>query len=312
VLIHRRRGWEIPESEATPQGLVLNRRRFLGALAGASALAACSREIDARELEQKLGSLPPALAAERNPAFTLTGPLTERAPTLLYNNFYEFSESKDVWRHVEPYEPEPWTVEVTGLVQKPVTWDIDEIRKLPLEERLYRHRCVEAWYMDVPWIGVPLSRLLARSEPLSKATHVRFTSLLRPEQMPGQEKRWYTWPYYEGLTLGEAMNDLTLATLGMYGSQLAKQCGAPFRVVVPWKYGYKGPKAVVKIELVDEQPKTFWNDKQPSEYGFESNVNPKLPHPRWSQASERSIDGAKSRETLLYNGYGEWVAGLYA
>jgi sulfoxide reductase catalytic subunit YedY len=312
VLIRRRRGWEIPEREATPERLVLNRRHFLGALAGASALAACSRAIDARELEEKLGSLPPLLAAERNPAFTLAGPVTERAPTLLYNNFYEFSESKDVWRHVEPYQPEPWTVEVTGLVQKPRIWDIDAIRELPLEERLYRHRCVEAWYMDVPWTGIPLRSLLAPSEPLAKATHVRFTSLLRPEEMPGQKKRWYTWPYYEGLTLGEAMNELTLATVGMYGAQLAKQSGAPFRVVVPWKYGYKGPKAVVKIELVERQPKTFWNDEQPSEYGFESNVNPKRPHPRWSQASERSIDGAKSRQTLLYNGYGEWVADLYA
>jgi len=312
VLIRRRRGWEIPDREATPEGLVLNRRHFLGALAGASALAACSRTIDARELEQKLGSLPAPLKAERNPAFQVAGKLTDRAPTLLYNNFYEFSEDKEVWRHVEPYHPEPWTVEVTGLVQKPRTWDIDEIRKLPLEERLYRHRCVEAWYMDVPWIGVPLGALLAPSEPLSKATHVSFTSLLRPEEMPGQKKRWYKWPYYEGLTIGEAMNELTLATVGMYGAELSKQSGAPFRVVVPWKYGYKGPKAVVKIELVDRQPKTFWNEKQPSEYSFQSNVNPKVPHPRWSQASERSIDGGRSRETLIYNGYGKWVAGLYA
>lgn len=167
--------------------------------------------------------------------------------------------------------------------------------------------------MDVPWIGVPLRALIAPTEPLAKATHVRFTSVLRPEQLPGQKKlRWYQWPYYEGLTLGEAMNELTLATVGMYGARLSKQNGAPFRVVVPWKYGYKGPKAVVKIELVDSRPKTFWNDRQPSEYGFESNVNPRVPHPRWSQASERSIDGAKSRQTLLYNGYGEWVADLYA
>jgi sulfoxide reductase catalytic subunit YedY len=159
---------------------------------------------------------------------------------------------------------------------------------------------------------VPLSTLIAPSEPLAAATHVRFTSLLRPEQMPGQAKRWYTWPYYEGLTLGEAMNELTLATVGMYGSRLARQNGAPFRIVVPWKYGYKGPKAVVRLELVDSQPGTFWNDRQPSEYGFESNVNPKVPHPRWSQASERAIDGGRSRETLLYNGYAESVAGLYS
>jgi methionine sulfoxide reductase catalytic subunit len=317
LLIRRPRGWEIPDRQATPEGayraFVASRRRFLGALAGAGAAAAigCHREMGSGELEEKLGPLPPALDAGRNPTFTIDGEPTEQGPTLLYNNFYEFTEDKEVWRHVRSFEPRPWTVEVTGLVQKPRVWDIDEILALPLEERLYRHRCVEAWFMDVPWIGVPLRQLIEPSQPLSRARHVRFDSVLRPEQLPGQARRRYKWPYYEGLTLAEAMNGLTLATVGIYGTELPKQNGAPLRVVVPWKYGYKGPKSVVRIELVAERPRTFWNDLQPLEYGFLSNVNPDVPHPRWSQARERSIDGSPGRATRLYNGYAEWVRPLY-
>jgi sulfoxide reductase catalytic subunit YedY len=198
-------------------------------------------------------------------------------------------------------------------VQKPRTWDIDElIKKMPLEERLYRHRCVEAWYMDVPWMGFPLRLLLEAAQPLAKARYVRFVSFIKKEEARGQkEYHWYRWPYYEGLTLAEAMNELTFATIGIYGHELPKQNGAPLRVVVPWKYGYKGPKSVVRIELAESQPATFWNDLQPLEYSFESNVNPAVPHPRWSQASERSIDGARSRSTRLYNGYAPWVGQLY-
>lgn len=166
--------------------------------------------------------------------------------------------------------------------------------------------------MDVPWTGLPLSKLLEASEPLARARYVRFLSFLNKDQAPGQKGfTWYAWPYYEGLTLAEAMNEMTLATMGIYGRELPKQHGAPFRVVVPWKYGYKGPKSVVRIELVEKRPRTFWNDLQPLEYSFESNVNPAVPHPRWSQATERSIDGAASRKTRIYNGYGEWVAQLY-
>ena len=203
-------------------------------------------------------------------------------------------------------------IEVAGLVEKPRIYDIDEILKLPLEERLYRHRCVEAWYMDVPWIGVPLKALLEPCRPLSKASYVSFVSVLKKDQMPGQKGfTWYRWPYYEGLTIGEAMNELTLAAVGIYGHELPRQNGAALRVVVPWKYGYKGAKAVVRIELIDKKPRTFWNDLQPDEYGFESNVNPAVPHPRWSQATERAIDGGPSRKTRLYNGYAEWVGHLY-
>ena len=310
MLIRIPQTWEIPEREATPESVFWNRRRFLGSLAaGAGAMAACARSTNA---DGPSGPPPPALEAERNAKYVIDGALTQEKPTATYNNFYEFSTNKDVWRFVDGYQTRPWSVEVSGLVKQPMTYDLDDIMKMQLEERLYRHRCVEAWFMDVPWIGLPLHKLITPTEPLPKARHVRFRSLLRKDEMPGQrEYSWYEWPYYEGLTLGEAMNELTLATVGVYGHELPKQNGAPFRVVVPWKYGYKGPKAVVKIELVERQPKTFWNDLQPSEYSFSSNVNPRVPHPRWSQASERSIDGSRGRKTRLYNGYEEWVADLY-
>ncbi len=305
------RGWEIPDREATPENVVLRRREFLGGLVAASGalVAGCVSGLGA---DASPTPAPAPLRATRSPKFLLDGALTDEATAGRYNNFYEFTETKDVYRHVGAFVTRPWTVEVAGLVQKPKVWDLDDILKLPLEERLYRHRCVEAWYMDVPWIGVPLRRLLEPSTPLSTARYVRFVSVLRKDQMPGQKRAtWYSWPYYEGLTLAEAMNELTLATVGIFGHELPKQHGAPFRVVVPWKYGYKGPKSVVKIELIDSQPRTFWNDLQPLEYGFSSNVNPEVPHPRWSQASERSIDGKSTRKTRLYNGYGEWVARLY-
>jgi sulfoxide reductase catalytic subunit YedY len=313
MLVRSPRGWEIPEREATPERLVLGRRGFLGALAaaGGASLVGC----EAGSYAQSPSPPPPepALAAERNAKFVVDGGLSSEQAVLRYNNFYEFSQDKDVWRYVEKYRTRPWSVEVAGLVAKPKTWDVDELLKFPLEERLYRHRCVEAWYMDVPWIGFPFRKLLEAAEPLSKARYVRFVSFLKKDEAPGQKKySWYPFPYYEGLRLDEAMNELTLLTLGLYGRRLAKQSGAPLRVVVPWKYGYKGPKAVVKIELTEKQPRTFWNDLQPLEYGFESNVNPAVPHPRWSQATERSIDGAGSRKTVLYNGYAPWVASLYA
>ncbi len=312
MLIRVPKGWEVPEREATLESLVFARRTFLGSLAGVAAAAAvgCGERLSA---DGPIHPSTPALEGPRSAKFVLDGALTDPVAAARYNNFYEFTQDKDVWRHVERFERRPWTVEVAGLVQKPRTYDIDELLKLPLEERLYRHRCVEAWYMDVPWTGFPLRKLIEASQPLAKAAHVRFVSFLKKDQAPGQKQfNWYTWPYYEGLRLDEAMNELCLATLGIYGHELPKQHGAPFRVVVPWKYGYKGPKSVVRIELVEKQPRTFWNDLQPTEYSFESNVNPKVPHPRWSQASERSIDGARSRPTRYLNGYEAWVGRLYA
>jgi sulfoxide reductase catalytic subunit YedY len=310
MLIRIPRGWEIREREATPESAFLHRRRFLGNLGAMGALLA----------RPGIGTADPAptgpagLTSRRNSDYDVEmGRLTGAFAATHYNNFYEFSEQKDVYKHVEKFETRPWTVEVAGLVAKPRTWGIEELLNQPLEERVYRFRCVEAWYMNVPWIGFPLRRLLEAAEPLAKARYVRFVSFLAPEQAPGQKRmKWYKWPYYEGLTLPEAMNELALATVGVYGKELPKQNGAPFRVVVPWKYGYKGPKSVVRIELTRKRPRTFWNDLHPDEYGFESNVNPKVPHPRWSQAQEKSIDGAGTRPTLPYNGYGRWVAALYS
>jgi len=199
------------------------------------------------------------------------------------------------------------------LCDQPRVWDLDAlVRRFGVEERVYRHRCVEAWSMVVPWTGFEFSKLIAASAPRPGATHVRLTSLLRPNEMPGQEKmHWYKWPYYEGLRLDEAMNELAFFTTGIYGHPLPKQHGAPWRLVLPWKYGYKGPKAIVKIEFVDQQPRTFWNDLHPLEYGFHSNVNPARSHPRWRQASERVLDTGDRIRTQLYNGYEAQVAALY-
>ena len=308
MLIRIPSGWEIPEREATPERAFLERRQLLRSLAAAG-VALVSRPGHAGA---QPAPAPEPLVTQRNSTFEVEmGPLTSEQAATYYNNFYEFSEQKDVVRYVDKFQTRPWTVEVTGEVARPKTYDIESLLKMPLEERLYRFRCVEAWYMDVPWVGFPLRRLLEASEPLGKARYVRFLSFLAPEQAPGQKNQKYRWPYYEGLTLAEAMNDLTLATVGVYGKELPKQNGAPFRIILPWKYGYKGPKSVVRIELTKKRPRTFWNDLYPHEYGFESNVDPKVPHPRWSQAQERSIDRRTTRPTLPFNGYGEWVSALY-
>ena len=229
-----------------------------------------------------------------------------------FNNFYEFSEHKEeVHRLVEGFRQRPWQVEVRGLVERPRTFDVDEIARLGAEERIYRFRCVEAWSMVVPWTGVPIARLLDVVRPLPAARFVRFTSFLRPEEAPNQRNPKYPWPYYEALRLAEARHDLALLVTGIYGHALSPQHGGPIRVIVPWKYGYKGPKSIVKIELVAEQPHTFWNDLAPSEYSFLSNVDPTVPHPRWSQATERVIGTGERRTTEPFNGYGEQVASLY-
>lgn len=238
--------------------------------------------------------------------------LTDERVAARYNNFYEFTGDKDVWRYVDAFRTDPWSVEVSGLVAKPRIWTLEELLRMPHEERVYRHRCVEAWAMVVPWTGFPLNRLLLASEPKHSARYVRFTSVHDPSKQPAVAARpWEAWPYTEGLRLDEAMHDLTLLVTGIYGHALPKQHGAPVRVVVPWKYGYKSPKSVVKIELVAEQPHTFWNDRAPAEYPFESNVDPYTPHPRWSQLTERLIGTRDVRRTLPYNGYETLVRNLY-
>jgi sulfoxide reductase catalytic subunit YedY len=251
--------------------------------------------------------------AARNLAFgQLDRPLTAEVSAARYCNFYEFSTGKQVWRHVDRFEPLPWTLEVTGLAAKPRKYDLDDLlHAFPLEERHYRHRCVEAWAMAVPWTGFPLAALLRQAEPLPAARFVRFVSFHRPAEANRQNGRSEPWPYTEGLTLQEATNELTFLATGMYGHPLLKQHGAPLRLVVPWKYGFKSAKSLVRIELTAEQPATFWNILSPDEYGFEANVNPNVPHPRWSQAYERMLGTGEIRPTQLYNGYGRWVAKLY-
>jgi sulfoxide reductase catalytic subunit YedY len=238
--------------------------------------------------------------------------LTSYVDVTNFNNFYEFTTDKTaVADLVGNFRTSPWKVEVGGLVHNPKTYDIDELRQFEHEERIYRLRCVEGWSMVIPWNGFPLARLLEDVEPMGDAKYVRFETLVDPEQMPGQNSPWYTWPYVEGLRIDEAMHNLTLMATGLYGQDLPVQNGAPIRLVVPWKYGFKSIKSIVKIDLVSEQPTSLWMDAAPNEYGFYANVNPEVPHPRWSQATERRIGEIGRRETLLFNGYTDEVASLY-
>ncbi|MGU3537140.1 protein-methionine-sulfoxide reductase catalytic subunit MsrP [Methylobacterium sp. A54F] len=305
MFIKRRPSWAIPEHLATPEAVFLDRRALLG---GAAGLAAGSL----------LGGHPAFAAgtdgypAARNEAYTLDRPVTPERYSADYNNFYEFGTSKTVLPAADALKPKPWTVKIDGLVEKPFEIGVEDlVRKIGLEERLYRHRCVEAWSMAVPWTGFPLSRLVALAKPSSGAQYVRFQTFLDKSMAPGQRQFFYPWPYTEGLTMAEATNDLAFLVTGVYGKPLPNQFGAPLRLAVPWKYGFKSAKSLVKISFVAERPKTFWEGLQASEYGFWANVNPAVPHPRWSQASERVLGTDQRVPTLIYNGYGEQVAGLY-
>lgn len=329
-------GWRIPEKLVTPEKVFFNRRRFLRqmGLAGgtifAAGLVGCDKpSTSAAAGETKTpGSTnrPPAgrdpnatfstkgYPAKRNPDFNPGLPLTSEHTAANYNNFYEFSTSKErVATSVGKFVVTPWVLEIGGLVEKPLSLDAQElIDMMPLEERVYRFRCVEAWSMVVPWTGFPLSKLIEKVTPKSSAKFLKFTTFNRPEQAPGMARNTdYPWPYTEGLRLDEAMNPLAMVVTGIYGKPLPKQHGAPLRIIVPWKYGYKSAKSVVKIEFTDTQPSTFWETLSPTEYPFESNVNPKIAHPRWSQAMERVIDTGDLVPTSAYNGYGEYVSKLY-
>lgn len=303
MLIRIPKGWEIPEREAAPENAYYSRRQVLLA-SGMLGLSPLARGVE--------GSLYPA---KRNPEFTLDRPITEEAAATGYNNFYEFdaTDKQAVKDKVGKFVISPWKIEVTGLVNKPQTFDLDALLKMfPLEERLYRLRCVERWSMAVPWTGFPFSNFVKAVDPKPEAKFVRFITVNRPKEMPGMvQAPWYPWPYFEGLRMDEAMNPLTMMVTGLYGKPLPRQNGAPIRIVTPWKYGYKSPKSIVKIEFVGKQPNTFWMQLQPSEYGFYSNVEPKKPHPRWSQALEQVIPTMERRPTLQYNGYEKYVAGLY-
>jgi len=299
-------------SEITEYRLYLNRREFM---LGAAALTLAPAAVAAAATPQR-----EPLKATRNTAYSLDEKekVTKFESATTYNNFYEFGMDKeDPAKYAHLLKPRPWTVQVDGLVHKPKRFDIEEILRFPLEERVYSLRCVEAWSMVIPWIGFSLAALLKQVEPTGKAKFVEFTTLKDPEQFPAQKPSFFgfssiEWPYVEGLRLDEAMHPLSLLTVGMYGQALPNQDGAPVRIVVPWKYGFKSAKSIVHIRLTEEQPKTAWEKAAPQEYGFYSNVNPTVDHPRWSQATERRIGEFMRRKTLMFNGYGDQVASLYA
>jgi len=306
------RSSDVPGSEITPKSLYMNRRSLL---AGAAMLAG-----EALVGGKLLDIISPATWAFAATKLNYTaGPFgTNEKQTPLqdithYNNYYEFSTDKyEPAELAKNFQTRPWTVRVEGLVNKPQTFDIDTLLKMPLEERIYRMRCVEGWSMVIPWIGFPLKSLLDQVQLNSKAKFVEFTSLYDPKRFPGQNRNVLEWPYVEGLRMDEAMHPLTILAVGLYSDVLPNQDGAPIRLVVPWKYGFKGIKAIVKIRLVERQPVSTWTKAAPNEYGFYSNVNPNVDHPRWSQAKERRIGEFFKRPTLMFNGYGDQVASLYA
>jgi sulfoxide reductase catalytic subunit YedY len=300
---------QIPYSEITRRSDYLDRRTFLKA----AGMTATALAIGAELTSPTQAIAGTKLDFKKSDLSTHGETLTPLKDITSYNNFYEFGTDKeDPARNAHTLKPYPWTVNVGGLVKKPQKLDIDSIKRLaPLEERVYRMRCVEGWSMVIPWIGLPLSTLLKVVEPLPKAKYVAFETLYDPKQMPGQNSGVLNWPYVEGLRLDEAMHPLAILAVGMYGETLPNQDGAPIRLVVPWKYGYKGIKSIVKISLVEKEPPTTWNLAASNEYGFYSNVNPKVDHPRWSQAKERRIGEFFRRDTLMFNGYGEQVASLY-
>jgi methionine sulfoxide reductase catalytic subunit len=305
---------KIQSSEITPEHIYLSRRKFMvgiGALAASSALlAACGTQEEAAVRQE-----------ESNPTDLKTSATTDELGDTLtpfesitnYNNYYEFSTSKEAVASLsKDFKTSPWTLEVGGLVNNPKTYGIEDLlKKFTQQERIYRLRCVEAWSMVIPWLGFPIAELLKEVEPTSQAKYVRFETLYDPERLPGQDSAWYTWPYVEGLRLDEAMNDLAILSTGLYGKELLPQNGAPIRLVTPWKYGFKSIKSIVKIDLVEEQPTSLWMAAAANEYGFYANVNPAVDHPRWSQASERRIGEFGRRPTLPFNGYEEEVASLY-
>lgn len=305
---------DILASEITPQN-IFEKRRQLIKLAAMGAFGLSQAEVFSRNAFAQSGQ---KLPAKVNPQFFVADKLTSYKDVTTYNNFYEFGTDKaDPARNAHTLKTRPWTVSVEGLVNKPKVWDIDALLKLaPMEERVYRFRCVEGWSMVIPWIGYSLSHLIKASEPQGSAKYIEFISLADPKQMPGVNSRVLNWPYTEGLRLDEAMNPLALLTFGLYGEVLPNQNGAPIRINVPWKYGFKSAKSIVKIRITDKEPATSWKVSAPYEYGFYSNVNPEVNHPRWSQATERRIGAeggifAPKIKTLPFNGYAEQVAHLY-
>jgi len=325
MLIKIKPSWALSERLATPEALVMNRRGLLrgaGAAALASGLAACDRQTarapggDSPQTATAANAPDPSASlypVKRNGAYTVDREITPERIVTGYNNYYEFGVDKDSpSMSVGKFNPDPWTVTVSGECNKKAAWHMEDILKgQALEDRIYRHRCVERWSMVIPWVGFPLSDFIKKCEPTSKAKYVKFTTLYDPKQMPGRDSGM-RWPYVEGLRMDEAMHPLTILTVGLYGEVLPKQNGAPLRLAVPWKYGFKHVKSIVKIEFVEKEPLNTWQEQASNEYGFYANVNPAVDHPRWSQAQERRIGEFFMRKTMLFNGYGDQVASLYS
>ncbi len=325
MLIKNPPGWELPESLATPEDTFWNRRKFLAAgsaTLGVSTLGASALGVSTLGVSTPAHAAPPATAAElglypatRNPAYKVSRPITPLNVTSKYNNFYEFGSHKKISKAAQALKLSPWNITIDGEAENPQILGFEDLLKKMapnLEERVYRHRCVEAWAMTVPWTGFALKHLIALARPTARARYLQMQSFLDPATASGQKQVWYPWPYTEALTLAEAQNDLAFLATGIYAKPLLKQFGAPLRLAVPWKYGFKSVKSITRFTFTAERPVSFWQAIQPSEYGFWANVNPAVPHARWSQARERLLGGSRRVPTRIFNGYGEFVADLYA
>jgi sulfoxide reductase catalytic subunit YedY len=309
----RRPPWQLPDAAATAECLFLDRRGLLAAGVAGAATALLPGMASAQRVADHPDPTGDLYPVQRNDKYQLDRPITDEKVNGSYNNFFEFGSSKLVAKPAQAIKVRPWTVKIDGMVEKPREVGIDElIRQMPLEERLYRHRCVEAWAMAIPWSGFPLAALVKLASPLGSATYVRMETFVDAKIASGQRQSYLPWPYVEGLTMAEAMNELAFVAVGAYGKPMPKVHGAPLRLAVPWKYGFKSIKSIVRFTFTDKRPKSFWEALAPSEYGFWANVNPKVPHPRWSQETEELIGTNKERRpTMPFNGYGEYVAGLY-
>ena len=307
MLIKRTKGWELPERDATPEAGYLNRRALVKAM-GLGSVALAVPGIASAQDDPSTGKYP----VKRQDRFGSPSPITAEKLATTYNNYYEFDTDKSIWRAAQKMPIRPWMIKVSGKVEKPFEIGFDELlARMPLEERVYRHRCVETWSMIVPWSGFPLKSLVEYCKPVGNPQYIVMQTVSNPKVMPGQKDFLYPWPYTEGLAMDEATHELAFIATGLYGKPIPKQNGAPLRLVAPWKYGFKNVKSIVSIEFTDKRPVSFWEKLQASEYGFWANVNPQVPHPRWSQATEKPLGSDARIPTQLYNGYAEFVAGLY-
>jgi methionine sulfoxide reductase catalytic subunit len=323
MLTRSRKGWELPESAATPKAVYLNRRQLLAAGGAGAMLAAVpgagylmggggGGQPAGAAMADEAPIAPELYPAPLNEAYELDRAITDRELATTYNNFYEFGSQKNISMAAQALRLRPWTVTIDGMVEEEITLDAEDlIRRMPIEERLYRLRCVEAWAMAVPWTGFQLSALVDFARPLSSAQYLVMTTFEDSSQAPGQRQFWYPWPYTEGLTMAEATNELAFIATGIYGEPMPRQNGAPLRLAVPWKYGFKSVKSIVRFTFTDQRPTTFWEEIAGNEYGFWANVNPEVAHPRWSQATERMLGTDERLPTQLFNGYGAFVAHLY-